>query len=232
MKISVIIPVLNESGKTFEGLLGTLCKERDLEIVVVDGEARARSTNQLPNDLKNSPNLRLEKSATGRGVQLAKGASLATSDVLVFIHADTRPPKDFMQKIKTAVEQKGCQAGAFRFKLDAPGLGYRLIEWGVWLRCHFFKLPYGDQIIFVQKRVLEKMGGIRPLPMMEDLDLICRLKKEGIKIHLLQDPAITSARRWESHGVLKTTVRNVLYLVLFQLGIKPEEILGLEKHFS
>jgi rSAM/selenodomain-associated transferase 2 len=224
---------MNEPVAAFEPQLKALCQESgDFEIIVVDGGRKAATISSLPDDLTKVPTLRLIASEPGRGLQLAKGARLAQGDVLVLLHADTTPPKKFFQEIVRAIEQENCQAGAFRFKLDADGWHYRFIEWCVYWRCRFFSLPYGDQIIFVKKDLLERSGGIKPLPLLEDLELVLRLKRGGVKIHMLRKPAITSARRWRSQGIIKTTLRNSLYLLLFALGVHPRKIVQLEKHFS
>jgi hypothetical protein len=114
-------------------------------------------------------------------------------------------------------------AGAFRFRTDGAGAALRLVEWGANLRSAVFRWPYGDQGLFLEKRVFDEIGGYSPLPIMEDYELVGRLRRRG-SVVTLRAAAITSARRWQRLGALRTTVRNLAMVAGFRAGVPPERL--------
>ena len=168
--ISVVIPVLHEQER-INGLLeqlqeqGARGKDQEkhaLEIIVVDGDDQGSTLRALAD-----PHVIGITAPKGRGVQLAAGVSHATGAIILLLHADTRLPAHGVALVADAVAG-GADWGAFRLGINAPGWGYRVIEWSVDLRCKLFTLPYGDQAIFTTQSALQNVGGI---PVKEQFEL-------------------------------------------------------------
>lgn len=222
-KISIIIPVLNEL-KTIAATLASTEPSTNIEVIVVDGGSVDGTL-----DLVRSLGATGLSSPAGRAIQMNAGAVVATGDILLFLHADTRLPPEFDTMIRAAMESPpaGVQvavAGAFRLQIDAPASSFRAIERGVNWRSRFLQLPYGDQAIFLRATTFDRLGGFLELPIMEDFDSICRLKRLG-HITIIPVPVITSARRWLKHGILKTTLINQIMIVAYLLGVSPQRLL-------
>src|SRR5262249_15062974 len=113
--------------------------------------------------------------------------------------------------------------GAFRLAVDSPRPAFRLLELAVRARVRILRLPYGDQAVFARREVLERIGGVPPLPLMEDVALVARLRRAG-DLAFLPVRAWTSARRWERHGILGATLRNWRLLALYAGGRPPAEL--------
>lgn len=209
--ISVIIPTLNEE-EHLDRLLANLAAYPDLEIIVVDGGSRDRTA-----ALARSRAVILEESPPGRGRQLNRGVGCASREILLFLHSDTLLPCHFAAHIHATLGRPGTAAGAFRLTIDAPGAQYRLIEWGANLRSRFFKLPYGDQALFTRRKTLLDAGGVPEESFMEDITLVRRLKQAGT-IRLAPAAVVTSARRWQRLGVLRTTLLNQVMLAGYLLN--------------
>jgi hypothetical protein len=138
--------------------------------------------------------------------------------VVLFLHADTTLPEGFADRIRCALSDPAVAGGAFALRFAESGFALRLIEFGVRVRLALAGLPYGDQAIFVRRSVLEAMGGVPQAAIMEDLDLVERIKRSG-RLALLSDPVTTSARRYRERGGLRTVARNALALLAWKLGI-------------
>jgi rSAM/selenodomain-associated transferase 2 len=162
-------------------------------------------------------------SAPGRGIQQHVGAQAATGDILLFLHCDTALPGNFADYVRETVRQKNVAAGAFRLAINGPGAGLRLIEAGANFRSIFLGLPYGDQALFMRRETYFIVGGFPEQPIMEDVVLVRRLKKLG-KVVLAPASVITSARRWQRHGLIKTTVINQLMLLGRAGGISSQQL--------
>ncbi len=217
--ISVIIPTLNEEdniGRCIEGVLKECC---DCEIIVADGG----STDKTAEFAKSYPGVSFIQSQRGRGIQMNKGASVVSGDILLFLHADTILEAGWAGSILSALEDTSTSGGAFTFSLQSLLWKYRLVEAWVKLRCRVCLLPYGDQAIFVRKRAFDSIGGYKSIPIMEDVDFIGRLKKFG-NIVILNKKAITSGRRWSKKGLVKTAAMNQLLMLLYKFGINPSRL--------
>jgi len=144
-------------------------------------------------------------------------AAQASGDWIIFLHADTQLPSAWRDAIDSA-ETHGRAAGCFRFGLDAPGLAARAIAMGVRLRCAIFGLPYGDQALFVRRDLFHSLGGYTVMSIMEDVDLVRRLKRHG---GIMRSPlrAVTSARRWRRDGWIRRTVANVVLIGMYYAGV-------------
>jgi rSAM/selenodomain-associated transferase 2 len=190
----------------------------DLEIVVVDGGSQDQTV-----AIAKAAGVNVIESTIGRAQQMNIGATAATGEILLFLHADTQLPASFDQTIRHILNQPGILAGAFQLKIDADLWGLRLVEWGVNWRSRYLQMPYGDQAIFLKTSTFEKLGGFPNLPIMEDFELMRQLKQQG-KIAIAPQSVITSGRRWQKLGVIRTTLLNQLIILAYLFGIAPHRI--------
>jgi rSAM/selenodomain-associated transferase 2 len=216
---SIIIPVLNEEEHIrpcIESLRqdGSVC-----EIIVVDGGSSDRTVEITGN----IPDVKIVSSGKGRGVQMNAGAFEAGGDVLVFLHADTVLEKGWLLAVEKTLVQSDVAGGAFTFAIDGPAFKWRLVEQWVKLRCFLFRLPYGDQAVFVRKEVFNILGGYKDIPLMEDVEFVGRLKKAG-KLIILSHKALTSGRRWLKNGILYNSLLNQYIMILYRLGISSHRL--------
>ncbi|MEH1766412.1 MAG: TIGR04283 family arsenosugar biosynthesis glycosyltransferase [Nostoc sp.] len=216
-RLSIIIPAINEAVNIKEAITTTQ-PSTNIEIIVVDGGSKDNTV-----EIAQSLGVKVISSFPGRAVQMNVGAVAASGEILLFLHADTRLPTGFDDMIRTALQQPGTVAGAFKLRIDASLFSLRWVEWGVNVRSHFYQMPYGDQAIFLTKEVFQQIGCFPELPIMEDFELMRRLKGIG-RIVIIPTPVVTSARRWLQKGVLKTTLLNQLVITAYLLGISPERI--------
>ncbi|MBE9542881.1 MAG: TIGR04283 family arsenosugar biosynthesis glycosyltransferase, partial [Proteobacteria bacterium] len=215
--ISIIIPTLNEAN-VIEETITRLPQSKQVEIVVVDGGS-SDGTDEMAREL----GARVLSTAPSKAEQMNAGAAEARGEVLLFLHADTRLPANFEEKVMTAVSRKGFCAGAFTLGIDSEEWGLRFIEWIANWRARFFKMPYGDQALFVSRQLFHEIGGFQDYPIMEDFELIRRLKKKG-KIAILPESVQTSPRRWQNLGVFKTWFLNQIILAAYFIGIPPHRL--------
>lgn len=186
--ISIIIPTLNEAeciGQTVVGLAG----QPGMEVIVADGGSHDQTV-----ALAAAAGARVIAAPLGRGSQQNAGARAAQGKTLLFLHADTRLPEGFAAQIHEALNRPGIVAGAFRFAIDAKDWQFRVLAHCANWRSAWFGLPYGDQALFLPAAKFQAMGGFREIALLEDLELVRRLRKMG-QIALLASPALTSARR-------------------------------------
>jgi rSAM/selenodomain-associated transferase 2 len=216
-KISIIIPAINEAGN-IKKAIATTQVNLNIEVIVVDGGSSDDTV-----AIAQSLNVKVISSSPGRAVQMNAGAIAASGEILLFLHADTRLPTGFDEMIRTALQQPKTTAGAFKLRIDASPLSLRWVEWGVNLRSHFYQMPYGDQAIFLTKEIFQQIGGFPELPIMEDFELMRRLKRIG-RVVIISTPVLTSARRWLQKGVFKTTLLNQIVIIAYLLGVSPERI--------
>lgn len=212
--LSVVIPTLNAAAT----LGGTLERMREAdEIVVADGGS-ADGTAAIAERL----GARLVRAPRGRGVQLHAGAQAAQGDWLLFLHADTLPGPGWRAAIEAHARLAPEKAGIFGFRLADASWQARLIERGVAARVRLFGLPYGDQGLLVSRALYREVGGYRPLPLMEDVDLVRRIGRR--RLRLLDECAVTSAERWRRDGWLRRSARNFACLALYGAGVPAERI--------
>lgn len=218
---SIIVPVLNEAEQiksTIEHLRNQVSKSH-FEIIVVDGDPQS-STIKVIGD----KSVKTIKSQKGRGRQMNAGAAIAQGQILVFLHADTRLPDNALEKIGQEMEDKKYVAGAFDLAIDSNRLFLKYISVRANFRSRLNRIPYGDQAIFIRKDYFDRIEGFKEIPLMEDVDLMRRIKKDGKRICILDDKVTTSARRWEREGAFYTTVRNQILVALYYLGVSPERL--------
>lgn len=164
----------------------------------------------------------------GRACQMNFGAKAASGDILLFLHADTHLPANFDTMIaKLFADSKSNSlnpiAGAFKLRINLPRLSLRLIEIGVNWRSRWLQMPYGDQAIFLKSQVFYDIGGFPELPIMEDFELVLRLKRLG-NIVIIPVPVLISGRRWQKLGVLKTTLINQGAIIAYLMHIPARKI--------
>jgi rSAM/selenodomain-associated transferase 2 len=152
-----------------------------------------------------------------------RGAREAKGDVLLFLHADTKLPEDWKNQVAGVLKGDEVIGGGFRLKIDSKKFYFRFIEAMANMRSRYLGLIYGDQAIFARRDAFFAVGGFMGLPLMEDVDLIKRLKNKG-KVVLLDAKVSTSLRHWEKKGILMTTLRNWIFLGFYYLGVSPERL--------
>lgn len=208
--ISVVIPTLDEAER-IAALVGSLLRD-GVEVIVVDGGS-ADATPALAREAGAS----VLESDRGRAAQLRRGSENANGDLILFLHADTRLSAGWHDALLRAARDPECAGGAFAFRLAENGFFFRWIEFWVAVRNRFFRLPYGDQAIFLRKAVLEAIGGVPNVPILEDLDLVRGIKAHG-RLTLLPLPATTSGRRYARGRGLRTLVQHQWALLGWLLG--------------
>ncbi|MCY4660793.1 MAG: TIGR04283 family arsenosugar biosynthesis glycosyltransferase [Acidobacteria bacterium] len=221
MQVSIVIPVLRDSVQ-LDGLLASLARRADdaaVEIIVANGDA---DDGAVAGVQARHAAVRWVASPPGRGLQMNAGAAVASGRWLLFLHADTRLDERWLDALRQA-ESHGAVGGAFRFTLDSPRRVARVIERGVAWRTRWLGLPYGDQGLFVRRDAFEALGGYRPYPLMEDIDLVRRLRRRGT-LRLSPLPIRTSARRWERDGWVRRSLRNLTLVALYFGGVSPRRL--------
>lgn len=216
MKLAVVIPALDEADWV-AGAVASAAPER-VEVVVVDGGSRDGTR-----EVAARAGARVIESAPGRARQLQAGAQATDGEILLFLHADTRLPPAFDAAVRTACARTGVVGGAFRFRFDQRTPALRFVEWGARLRVALFRLPYGDQALFVRRADLAAVGGVPQVALMEDLDLVKALRRRG-RLALLPLPATTSARRYRAAGVWRTMALHWLAAGAWTLGVERGRI--------
>jgi rSAM/selenodomain-associated transferase 2 len=220
-RFSIVIPAYREAGRINDSLdrLMRISGAADTEIIVVDGEPEQSTLAAIK-----TPAVRTIASSKGRGVQLNTGAREAAGAILIFLHADTRLPPNALETIDRVMNSGDPVAGAFDLGIDSDRFAFRVIEKIASLRSRLTRIPYGDQALFLRRDYFHSLGGFQDIPIMEDVELMQRIKKRGGKIHILKDKVQTSARRWEKEGILCGTLRNWLLISLYHMGVRPETL--------
>jgi rSAM/selenodomain-associated transferase 2 len=218
VQLSVIIPVFREE-RGITALVDHLTSRAlraKAQILVVDGDPERRTLAVL-----DGRDVVRVGSDVGRARQMNAGAAQAHGDVLLFLHADTHLPTGTDTLIFQALADPKSAGGAFRLAIDSPRPALRLIAAAANLRTRLTRVPYGDQAIFLRRAAFEKLGGYADIPLMEDLELMRRVRRNGWSVVLIREAAFTSARRWEQEGVWRCTLRNWSLRLLYHSGVSP-----------
>lgn len=219
MKISVIIPVLNERVNLPAAIDSVRNAITDPEIIAVDGG----STDGSLEWLQGFPAITVIRSARGRGPQQNAGAAVATGEVLLFLHADCLLPADAGAQLDGIMKAKRTAGGCFlaRWSRNTPAL--RLVSFGMNLRTMIRKTSYGDQALFIRRGVFQEVGGFPDWPLFEDTELVRRIKMRGL-FKVIHSPVVMSARRFETRGLLHSTFLVYFLQIAFMLGIPPARL--------
>jgi rSAM/selenodomain-associated transferase 2 len=223
--ISVVIPTYNAEttlGPTLAALVPAVVDGIIQEAILVDGGSTDDTC-----VIAAAAGTRLIRTKLGRGMQLQAGATAARGDWLLFLHADTVLEPGWAEEAEAFIElvmtgRRAQAAAAFRFALDDDGLMPRLLESLVALRCFLFALPYGDQGLLISRKLYRELGGFRPMPLMEDVDLMRRVKRR--QLVMLQSRAVTSGVRYRREGYIARSLRNLSCMVLYFLRV-PTRVL-------
>ena len=219
-KYSIIIPVIDEQDgiNTLLKDLESLDNISDARIIVVDGDPSGETINLIEDD-----RIITAVSARGRAKQMNKGAALATGEILIFLHADTRLPRTALKEISGALAN-GKKAGAFKLAYDSQRPLMRFIAFTANIRVRFSGIPFGDQAIFVKREAFESLGGYADIPLMEDVELARRIRDESGGLKIIDIPVKSSARRYEKNGIFATALKNKIINLLYSLKVPPEKL--------
>jgi len=217
MRISVIVPALNEEG-SIAGTLQSIVLLRPHEIIVVDGGS-TDSTVTICRQL----GIRVVSSARGRARQMNLGALHASGDVLLFLHADTKLPGSALDDICRVLADPQVLGGRFDVRLEGKHWMLKLIGTMISLRSRVSGVATGDQAIFVRRQVFARLGGYPDLPLMEDIALSRALKRTG-RVACLRTQVVTSARRWEAEGIWRTIFKMWALKSLYLWGISAHHL--------
>ena len=219
--ISVIIPVLHEADIIQDQIkhLQSIQRKSSVEIIVIDGAEEADTIMILDEN-----DTLLLKAPKGRGIQMNRGAEASSGDILVFLHADTKLPSNAFKLIRDTLDDGRYHAGAFTLDFKEAPFYLRMTLPIHGIRGRLTRIPYGDQVIFMKKETFERLGGYREIMLMEDLEIMRRMRRSGMKIQILKDKVWTSSRRFLKKGILKTILKNIYLISLFHLGADPEKL--------
>ncbi len=217
MRFSIIMPTLNESSNlryALEHLLSSIEYFSEIEIIICDGGSNddtIKLATQYPIDLIHT--------AKGRARQMNAGVEHSIGDWLVFLHADTRLPDDWT----ALIEESKTPWGRFDIRLSGSHWMLRVIEKAINLRSRKTSIATGDQALFFQRDFFKQLGGFPDIPLMEDIAITSKARKV-IKPNCISQVAITSSRRWEQKGILRTILLMWILRFAYWLGIKPDTL--------
>ena len=217
MYISVIIPTLNEEAY-LPVALRQLVNRPDVELIIVDGGSTDRTA-----EIARQFTPYVFVSPAHRADQMNLGARHATGDILLFLHADTFLLAGALEEIQRRIIGDGAVGGAFDVNIDSPRRFCKFIAKLSSQRARALKLPYGDQGMFVWRQVFEALGGFPKIPIMEDIALGRRLRRAG-RMTFIRSGLVTSGRRWDTNGIVKTTLVNWWVTVLYFLRVPPSRL--------
>jgi len=219
MRFSIIVPVLNEEA-VLEDYLAPLagqCAQHDCELLIVDGGSADHTVTIAQRYGQ------VTHSARGRATQMNAGAAVAKGDVLLFVHADTRLPGEAFGAIEQTLASPGVVGGAFRICFNCDRWTYRLVAFTTNLRSRLSTIFTGDQAYFIRSDIFRAVGGYPDQPLMEDLEIIARLRKIG-KVILLPLYVTTSARRHEKTGLFRSILLMWYLRTLYRFGVSPTQL--------
>ena len=225
-KFSIVVPVFQE-GERINGLIeyvNRLDSDGNAEIIIVDGTQE----NDTLRAIRSNSVIKIS-SEQGRAKQMNAGASVARGEILIFLHADTELPIHALRKIGSFIEQTEYVGGAFDLDIKSDKRIFKVIGTLSSLRSRLNRIPFGDQAIFIRREYFNRIGRYKEIPLMEDVELLRRIKKSGDRIRIFRDRVMTSPRRWEKEGVIYCTLRNWVLQALYLLGVSPEKFTNFYK---
>lgn len=223
--LSVIIPTWNAERTltaTLTALVPAVVDGLVGEVIIVD----CGSTDQT-REIADASGAKLIDCPKGRGVQLAAGGADAKHQWLLFLHGDTVLSSDWHHEVaeligKVEIGEHSRTAATFRFALNDTGMAPRVIEWGVGIRCWLLALPFGDQGLLISRTLYNEIGGYKPMPLFEDLDIVRRLGRR--RLLMLRATATTSAIRYKQSGYAARVARNWWCITRYYMGTAPEKL--------
>lgn len=215
MKISVVIPALNEESHLEKTLQSITKQEGDYEFFVVDGGS---SDNTVTIAKRYTTVI---NSLCGRAIQMNTGAKACSGDILLFLHADTILPDCAFREIRKRMKDVSVAGGSFYIAFDADTFILKGVSFIT--RFNFRLFHFGDQGIFVRRTVFQTLQGYKEMPIMEDYDFYKRLGKQG-KVILIRMPVISSARRFIRKGVIRQLLMNKLVVLAYWAGVDIQTI--------
>ena len=221
-RLSIVIPTLDESSnlKTCLGRLAGM-RERGHEVIVVDGGSRDDTVELIQGQADQVLQVR-----RGRARQMNAGAAAASGDMLLFLHADTRLPADADRLIFSALASGRHVWGRFDVRLSGTHWLFPIVAGMMNLRSCITGVATGDQGLFTHRSAFASVGGFPDIPLMEDIEISLRLKRRSRPVCLRQK-AITSSRRWEQRGVVRTVLLMWALRLAYALGVSPERLVGI-----
>ena len=216
--VSVIIPVLRDADP-LAALLQVLHPTIDIEVIVACGDAGDPALEPVR---RAWPAVQWVDAPRGRGRQMNAGGARAVGQWLLFLHADARLSEGWLDDMRRA-SGGGAVGGCFRLEIDSPRWQARLIERGVRSRVRWLGIAYGDQGLFIRRDLFQAIGGYGAMPVMEDADLVRRMRRHG-RLRYSQVAVSVSARRWERDGWTRRTVSNLWILLLYLAGRSPDRL--------
>jgi rSAM/selenodomain-associated transferase 2 len=217
--LSVVVPVLDDADHLAR-LLPTLARDcPGAQVIVVDGGSRDGAAAVAARH----PGVRVLTGPRGRARQMNHGARAAGGDVLLFLHADTRLPAGAAAAIEAALAAPAAVGGRFDVRFDSPRRLLTVVAWFMNTRSRLSSICTGDQAIFVRRTDFEAVGGYPDIPLMEDIELSRRLKRRG-RLQALRLRVVTSARKWEREGPLRTIGLMWALRLLHVCGVGPERL--------
>jgi rSAM/selenodomain-associated transferase 2 len=209
-----VIPILADRN-TARQLIARIPADLRAEIII----AEAGSEPGLEMLSHGRPDVTVLHTQQGRGRQMNAGAGLARGEWLLFLHADSQLPSDWLDLFQSHYVRDAV-GGWFQFALDDPAWQARTLERAVAWRVRFLRLPYGDQGLFVRRSTFAALGGYRDIELMEDVDFVRRLVAAGQVVEM-PSAIVTSSRRWRRDGWFRRSARNVTLLGLYFCGVSP-----------
>jgi rSAM/selenodomain-associated transferase 2 len=226
--LSIIIPVFNETAginQTLEYLTASF-HGTHIEVIVVDGNPWGNTIACLDPRLP-TEQFRIQtviSDQSGRAVQMNTGAVKARGQFLMFMHADTILSHQAVRRIPHLINDRSVCCGAFSLGIKHAAKAFRAIEFMANLRTRITRLPYGDQTQFFRKEYFSRLGGYTGIPLMEDVEIMQRVKKRNDRCWILPEKVFTSARRWEKEGIVYCTLRNWTLISLYYCGVSPHRL--------
>ena len=219
-RISVVIPALNVGvaiRPTLESIKGLVN-----DVVVSDGGSSDCTVN-----FAHKSGAKVVCGARGRGQQLHRGSEVTEGEWLLFLHADTVLEEGWLEEAQNFMNADLGKAGVFQFALNDIRWEARIIEKGVSLRCRYLALPYGDQGLLISRSFYEELGGFKPIPLFEDVDIIRRIGRQ--RLVFFKNRAVTSALSYQTNGFYFRPIKNLMLLLLYYFGVSPRYLASLYK---
>lgn len=221
--VSIIIPTLDEAtviGRTLDRLAES---SGEFEVLVADGQSEDETLQVVRGRISKFPHrLRIVSCPRQRALQLNLAAEQAAGEIILFLHADTEVPGNAISKLEQVMRRNSAPGGNFQIEFSGHSPITHLFTWIYRIR-RPLGIYYGDSGIFVRRETFARMGGFKPIPIMDDYEFVRRMERQG-KTVCVQAPLLVSDRRWRVQGMVKTLASWIWIQLLFSLGIPPQRL--------